>query len=458
MSYIILIYFIIAILIFFYFVNKKDILSPTNIICASYLLSVFFAFLGVGSWNTVSVLNIDVIYIYITGLIAFGVGEVFARRIVFKKKIIDNKSHDIVKNNMRIKISIGKVILASIVVIMGIIYLFWDLKTICRKSGLETNNLGQMLRFYRENSNMFNDKSDAVVSFNIISNQIIKLNNVICCIFMFVFINNIMDKKILQGFIDNIQYLFPILLSIIGSVFTSGRSALVKYVICALMFILYKIYRKNIAMGKIGRRRASRKIIKLVILVAIIVLPLFYIVLPLYGRKTSASLFDYVTFYLGCPAPSMSIFLDNYIPKKFSIINGESLIGVYSFLDKMKLITFNGAKYLEFTYKLGLGSNVYSSFRRSFVDFGILGVCISHFIFGFVYTKLYHSYKEGKSVLGIIFFSYYASYLFDAMRDDAFFTIFISFTTIVYLILFIILTKFFISRKYDIIDETCLKE
>lgn len=441
MTYIFLIIIVSILLIISYFLNKKEILSPSIIFLSSYLLSIIFAFIGTKSWNTVHELNSKLIIIYFIGMVSFLIGEFYARRIVLKKKKTLEK-----KEIQKIDISTGKIIVICLFIIVGIMYIIYDLKKVCLSNGLNTSNISLMIKFYREGSSLFTSSSTSTMSLNFISNQIIKVINVLCVLFMYVYFNNLIIKSK-----NNTKYLFPIILCFLGSVFTSGRSSMLKFIVSGLMIFFVLMYVKN-SDKKNFILKFNKKIFSILAKTAIIILPIFYLLLPLYGRTTTVNMIDYLTFYFGCPTPSFSIFLDHQLPVT-EFFGEETFTNIYSLLNKIHVLKYDRAQYLEFIWDFGMGSNVYSSFRRPYVDFGIFGVAVIHFLFGFVFEKMYKKYKTNRSIFFTVFYSYYASHLFDSMRDNAFSAIFLSVNTLIYIILFKIFINFVFFKEFNIDKE-----
>ena len=123
--------------------------------------------------------------------------------------------------------------------------------------------------------------------------------------------------------------------------------------------------------------------------------------------------------------------------KKSDLFGGETFRGVYETLARYHLTNTKTVTSAEWVL-IGSSSNVYTSIRPLFADFGIFGVIILMFIFGFIFSFCYMFIHTRNSLLAILIFSNYYYTLIDQIRDNFFYYNFNT-STLSYILIFIIL-------------------
>lgn len=435
MSYLILLSLIIILIITSFLAFKKDIMSPTFISCSVYAFSVVLAMLGLNSWNNELSLSLQLIVIVVLGLLSFFAGEILARKF-FGKDINEYKSKNHVKT-----INVNKWIywLTICFIIITMILLVVEIKRICNFYDFYSNSIPELLAFYRTKIGLFStDLMKDNVDINFIVKQMKKTCDVLCVVWMYIFFNNRINKV---GLKKNILNFIPIVLCLACTLLTSGRSLLMHMIVSFVMMYLI-IYYLN--------RKDSRlfKTIKILILSVIVVLPLFYLILPLTGRTTTENGFDYITFYLGTPIPSFNRSLNTNNSNEY--IGEDTFSGVYYSLNKLNIIDYEKPSTHEWTKFGSFSSNVYTSFRSYYRDFGVIGVLLCQLLFGFLVSILYIRLKSVKGPLLTIIYSYFGYVLIDQIRDEQFYNL-ISTSTIAYLLIIVVL--YFVYIKHDYIID-----
>ena len=324
--YFVLLIILILLSIFVFFLNKKDLLSPSLISCLVYIFCTIFAIFGQDTWNNIDI-SWKLIGIVTVGLTSFCFGEFVIR------KILKNNNNSVIKkddNHLEpVHIEKWKVILAIAFIVVEILLLFFEIKRISQVMGFNDSNFLKMFAFYREKSQLFSTEMiEKNISINIIVSQFNKLCSVLGVTFIFILIRNIINKDNIK---NNIIYSIPVILCLILSVMTGSRSQIIKYIIATIIisFILY------------SKRSNFKDILKKMIIIFIVgiitILPIFYITLPLFGRKQDKDFVGYISFYLGCSIPSFERYLENP-PQKDSQFGSESLRGINSLLYKTGII------------------------------------------------------------------------------------------------------------------------
>ena len=406
---------------------------PSFISCCMFAFCVLLAFIGTFTWNVEKVLSVKLILIIFVGLSSFIIGEIVARESTKTNKKNDNKENANKKVDIKvIKIDTWKLVLTIIGCILTAILLISEIKRICSFYGFESNSLPKILSFYRTKIGLFSTALiDDGIDINFIVKQMKKVCDVSCIIFMYIVANNILAKDKMKNII---VYCIPMTLTLFMTLLGSGRSIMMHMLVGFIMVYLIIFRNQN--------HKFTKKHIAIMISILFLSLLLFYLILPLVGRSTKDNFFEYITFYLGTPIPSFNYFLA-HTPIHDHYIGNETFSNLYYVLNKINLIDYVKIGSHEWIN----GSNVYTSFRRYYFDFGIIGVMLCQFIFGFVSSKIYLKIKDLKNIPLLIIYGYFAYILIDQIRDEQFFGLF-SLATFAYVILILLL--YWIYFKFDI--------
>lgn len=438
--YIVLLIALLVLAIIGYFVFEKDILSPTIITILIYLFATFLAWIGYFSWNTVSI-SFKLVLIILSGIISFGIGEFAYRKMKskLKKEPKAKKEGIYVYTKKQIDLKIWKQILLLVFVIITTFFMFTEMKRICIESGYEVSAFGEVLSTYRKISPLFSTKLlETKNTINVFVSQMKKVCDVICITITFVIFNNLVNntwkkKNILNFCKKNILYVLIILSCYVLSLLTTGRAQLMKYIIAAFFIYILVNYKKN--QGK----DLLKKFLVVATSMVVVSVTVFYFMLPILGRETKTNFKDYISFYFGCSVPSFQLYLDNP-PEKDEHFGSESLYGIQSFLYKMDLSDYVNPISREWVKISHFKSNVYTGYRRYLNDFGVIGVMICSFIFGFVFSHIYMNVKMKNDFRYLIFFAFYSYILIDQVRDELFFTRFIHINTVIHSILILLIS------------------
>lgn len=419
----------IIILCFTYFI-KKDIFHPACLISLSFCFSIFCAILNIENWKIN--LSSSTVEIILIGLLSFVMPSIFIG--IKKKKKID------LSEIIEIKISKSfTIIFLTLQFLFLILYIFWMKNYMGGFSKLF--NLSSMTKF------RFARSFDQTINYPSYISQGIKFSKALVYILTYIFINNTILKKTKKEKIRiNFSVVLSILMFVIQTFITGGRSELILFLIytITLYFYLYNFYNEKSG-TKIGKN-----LIKLVLFV-IFVLYLFSITRTLVGRTSNDGFISYISRYFGGSIQLFDKYLKNPI-KKSSIFGKETFYGINKFLGQLGLINENYTMHLEFRSSNGVElGNVYTAFRRMYQDFGILGIIILNFIHGTImscyYKKIYSSDKV-KLSLGIIFYFMLLHTIILMPFSDFFYSTVLS---INYLnIIFYMIVIMFFLKKYEL--------
>lgn len=425
MTYIYLI-IILSILLLYVYLNEKDIFSPLFLSLLAFLGAFVLALIGTFSWNTQKEMSMQLVLIFLIGILSFTVGAQIAQRISNKKKIVKN-----IKTK-EIKIEKWKVVISSIFIISTIILMVLEIKRICSFFGYNSNNISNLLSFYRSKSILYSNQISAkTADISFIVKQMHKASVVIGVLFIYAFCNNFfMEKK-------NYFLTIPIILSMMESLLTSGRSLFMKLIIIFLLCFLFFKIKKD--------KTIKTKTIIYGGVTIISILLLFYIMLPLLGRSTNISFIKYISFYFSCGIPSFDMFLAK-MPPHLGYIGEETFTGLYLFLNKFHIVNFTRIASYGWETIGGMHSNIYTSLKAYYFDFGYLGVCILQLLFGFLATLYYNFSKSNKNIIFLVIYFYYIYIFIEQIRAEQFYYL-ISSTTISHLL--IIIVMYYLLYKFN---------
>lgn len=422
-------YFLILVILFFilYFVYTKflnDILSPSFIYVSSMILCFICSIIGLLSWNNVKNLKLLTILIILISIISFIFGELCVR----KSFTFDNRKFKFKKIK---DIEWWKIIFQILFILITIILLYTEVKRIAIIAGYTSGGLGTMIGYFRNMSNLYTTELiENGQGVNVFVSQMRKVCEVMCFVNLYIFIKNIYDKNIKNS--KNFGFLCIIILCVFLSFLTGGRMQCLIYVVASIFIILVLLLSKN------SLKDILKKYYKQCIVVITIVIIGFYCLLPLSGRKNDVNFVTYMSFYFGTSVPSLDIYLDN--PKQSEYFGEETLRGVQNVLYKFGLsnkVQPISKEWIEFKIndQQSMFSNVFTSGKRFYHDFGLFGVMVCQFVFGFVFSFIYLKLKESSDTILFIFYSMFVYMIIDQVRDDLFYSNFLHINTLLYFLI-----------------------
>ena len=406
-----LLVFLLIALIISYLVSNRDILAPDVLFIAGFVLAVIAALMNVKEWAIN--LSVTTIMIIIVGILSFMISG-----YIFRILHPDKNSGKIRSEQLKeIKIPIWK---NFIVISIGIITIVLYNKEIVRLAQYADPVINQMTKI--------------VYSFGYI--------------YMYIFMNNMFAADKNRKIRKNIQYVIPVVIFSIMSIYKGNRSDIIGLVVM-MIFLYYMFLHKQIGWSK----HISGKMLKKVLIVFCIAMVVFYYMKDYVGRVSSLNFLAYITQYIGGSIELLDLYVKNSGIKHVTIPFSESLTGLIIGLKKIGLTSAILKKQLEFRYTptgIYLG-NVYTAFRRYYNDVGWIGVIMFPAILSWFMNKFYQKVKkyEGYSINTIFKTIVYASLIyvipFQAMEDS----FFINKITIGYLIelLLLFICVLFIFKK-----------
>lgn len=435
----------IILLMFSYIVFDRDILSPSVVMCAMYMICICLAISNIDTWDIEYHFNT---YIIVTlGMLSFIIAGLF---ITYTKKV--NVSLSDSRSNVTTYLS--KLNYNSHVIIVDkfviIIFLLVEIITtiiyfpeIYRISIIGGNTLGYsgMMTYYRNYTSYNVD----VENISVILSQFIKLCRGIGFVSLFIFVNNTIVNKNIKR---DLYLVILTLLTIIQMLLSGGRGGVLWMVSVAFVasYVIFK--RKN---G--WKKNINFKFIKRGIIIFVVLMVAFYMSKSLVRiLNTSNSIKDYISSYAGGPIVLFDLYVQNPL-EPTDIIGKETFYGLHQ-----TLLQFGFSEiyayyvHLEFRFSNGINiGNVYGAFRRYYHDFGIIGVIIlqglSSAFFYTYYNKIKRDRPKKYANFSLFLYGYLFYHVFEIPIDDNFFKSVISFNWVTTIIVFAIIYYVMVNIK-----------
>ncbi|WP_320927368.1 O-antigen polymerase [Hungatella sp.] len=358
-----------------FIVNENDIMAPSVIMCAMFILSTSFAIASIDIWEMRS-FEFNAFVILITGIFSFIVGEALYKlpRLKFVLSLPRNRKYEIDEIK---PISVQSIIL-KFFILFDVVMLSWYVIEIKRIVGDRNLSMAIMAGMYRSMT-VHMTVSDNIDGINSILSQGLKITQVAGLVTAYIFINNIFSGKAEKK--QQVRLIILTVMSILPYLFSANRGEILK-VFVAILFFCYVIWNQKY----MWKRNISWKFIRIGIIIIVIGIPAFYFSLKLIGRTTDLGLMEYTAKYVGSSIYMFSLYTENPVSKAIAF-GEESLIGLNTFLYRLGFNTYVRDVNLEYR---SLHSNVYTFFRRPYHDFGLGGMYVFTIIVAFFFSWLYN--------------------------------------------------------------------
>lgn len=429
---IILIFSFLTINILSFWYLKRNIMNPINILSIGFLVGALALYYAKDDWN-VSLEN-KTVFILILGTIVYCIGVLFAEFIVdafFSESSLEKR------NYLESRLSSNSVLIIALIIVEIIVTLV-VYKYIMEFSG--ATSLSDAISYYRDTLMSANAN---LVQFPGWLNQMMKVTMAGSYVSLFIF----MYFRLVRGEKESWVLVIPIIVYMVQSLLMGGRLQLIRVMlftlICAYFLTMYKSKSSNKANHFVI---ASSKWL-------IIILPFFYLIKGFLGRTSSDTFLTYIARYLGGPIECFDLYIKGHY---FS----SHLKGQETFASIYQLITGKGDiqsltfRWMQSPNGIWVG-NVYTGYKRYFVDFGITGVFVLLFllglIFGYMYFVILRSIKR-RNLAGYVLMCYgfFAYSIFFEFFDDTFFSVSFSVGTVLQLLeMYIFYRLFLVSAKSE---------
>ena len=384
---------LLVLLVFSYFLNRKDIIAPSFIFCLSFVFCVAWA-IGYSKIWELDTLHSNTFFVIVGGVSEFifvgYIVQIFFEQIKSKKYLNENFKIEEIYVNKEIK---------TICLLFSILTLYLCLKFVIRAvNGSWKNVAVAVAKFDRINkfSNVNLELPRIVGTLKLIVNAMVYW-------YVYVLINN----YLIQKKVDIVSLLIVIVSSLV-TMAVGGRNGVLN-IILAFVSIGYLLARKKYNFKSKMNIKAK---------VAIILLPITFIMAfpkmaGLLGRPVKGSSTYYMAIYCGAEIKNLDIYLQE---RNNNILNKNELSQTFINITRWiaPKIGYKDVKFkldLPFRYINGVNlGNVYTTFYPFIYDYGYLGVVyligLMSIIVQFVYEKSKRVHLSNKPSIWIIIYGY----------------------------------------------------
>lgn len=423
-------------LMLFLLINQLDYMSPTILFLAPFTVSILFAALYANEWGIQ--MNAITFFLLIFGFLSFFIGERLGKGIVKGK----NRNKNNVSNVSNLEIPMYKYVIIIIYELSAFFIYYKALVSIVSLKGY---------KYILFDSTYAKEMSSEVGFFVSTINKLAIVFAYLCTldlIYNYVFKKGKRIKKICDIIVILI-YLFTVLL-------TGSRGDVINYGV-SFLFLLYVLICKKKGWTI---KEYKKMLIKIIPACMTVIIGFFLLknIVKKSGQMASGFL-DIISSYMGAQIDLLDrLVSNNKYGISYNYIGYESFNNMYQFLNKIGVI--KDMPDIPFYYRAYnyIGCNVYTFFRRPYVDFGFLGclfiTMLCGYAFGYIYyKKIKNRNTDKKSLLSLLIYAFFINKVVMAFFDD-YITIQISMTTAVILVLFFVMYKFVFFSHVRI----CLKK
>lgn len=414
---------------FCYIKTGKDLLNPACILSLFSLFAIIVATsnyyyweLKDYSWKTTA--------LFLLGMYSFAIGSLLATKRNMQSKAFYLRSHS---NIGPIHISKRAFVILHIIMLLSFIVFLYFYRT-------QVSNFSAAM--FAEFKEYRNDEDESLPTH---INLIYKFIQIFALLDMFIFINNVQFEK----FWRNVGYLVTPVILFVMALFVANRGDILLFLMASFS-CWYIVQLRVKGFGK----RLRRKVVKSAALLGGAFLIFFWLLVFLLQADNEVaqnSMLFYVSNYVSGPVASFDLYIKQ---------GGESCQwwGQETFVTlNNNLASFGlghkSERFLEFRDTIGYAvTNIYSSFRRFYHDFGNEGLILLSLFQGWISTRFYN-YVLTKSFKSVIDFPLCVfCYLFYTIPytfiDELFYSSNVSISGIYKIALFYIVYKaYFLTQK-----------
>ena len=398
----------IVIFYFTFLISNNDVMFPGCIVCIVWIFGELCVIYNADYWN-VSISGKTTL-IYISTILVFVLMSFFGDYL--GKRGIRGFERSKKERYLTTEIPHRFIVLFTI---FNLISLFIVIASVWKKAGI---NSMKDSNAYAVAMSQYRGSDESLPS---MVKQLYKIMKCDSYVLLFFFCKRNKDRK-------SIFYLVPGILFCIASLSTGSRTDFLHFFIAALIVMYISMQERRCWSVK-----PNFKYIFGCIAAICAFLFFFNFVKTFVGRLNAADPLRYITSYAGGSIQLFDMYLDNPTPKSEQF--GQlSFYSLWQNFDKLKLAAWKPTG-LEFRMSNGhLIGNLYTSIRRYYQDFGLIGNYILQSLFAIFYSFWYRRIKKSNGFdngFSIIMYSMLVSPLFLHAIDDTFFSGFLCINTIV---------------------------
>lgn len=373
MNYIyLLLIFELILLIWSFLLNGQDIMAPSAIMCAMFVLSTVFAIMNIEAWGIDY--SLEAVLLLSTGLLVFILAETFFR-IVFVKKKKEIKQGD--TQFYEIPVQMWMIVF---LIVFNLAVSFWYYIEIKNIVGNGQGNVFELFASYRRMnvSNLANSKSESIST---LLNQFLKVVKASGYISVYMALNKFFCKG-KKG--QTLGLLIVAATSLIPSIMIASRAEFLKF-FSAILIEYYILWHQKHGWDRVF----SWKYIKIGLIILLVGIPVFYNSLHLMGRgSTEMTMMEYASEYVGSSIQLFDLYIKEPVP--CNSFGEETLVGIRKVLGILGIQSASKSSNLEFRLLGEDKSNVYTFFRRPLHDYGLVGMYIFTILVAFLFAWLYY--------------------------------------------------------------------
>lgn len=434
-----------------YYVNNRDIASPSVVILVIFVISQLLNLVYIEKWNVF--FSVKYFYVIILGYVFSLCGDVCGKLVNHRawsvKKAKSKKGNRNQKGTFRIPFLFNGII---IVFMLFVAYLYYnDMIRIARTYG--DLSLQTVLQAVRNVTYFAGTGSDIEGGTSTLLSHAILASKAIAYIYIYILLYNIIYCK--KKIRDNWILIIPPIIYLVESTFSTSRSQIL-YFMAGVCFILYLLWHcKN---GKVSQKTKS-KFIKYGLFTIIAFCIVFYLLGFLTRKSLAISFVDNIAVYVGGSQISLSRWLERFT-ETTRYFGEESLCGIRKVMLRLGLTDHYVVRHLEFENFGSYRGNVYTAFRRYISDFGILALPFMQFISTFIVSLIYNRIKKRKVPGGLIIVYGYIVYsicmeAIDELFFSSVFEISNAYIFVYGYIVFTTIKRNYLKNEYTIIENQC---
>lgn len=387
-----MIYLLLAGIVLLLFLSLKfidrDFLSPVNLFLLYSVFAIAILFLCYEEWK-VGEYGAQATAVYLAGTLCFALGCYLAKKISYKTGKVREKteqSEDMSdeangRETKRIEIGYVKIAVMSVVTLAALVGTWiWLIK-------LEEGSSDYTIAMAINNRRTMEIQGKLVGEYakGRVWMILTEFSGAFASIALFVFVRNAVNRKLVKS---DILLWIPIMVCVLEFLSLSNRGGIFLMTFSGIMswFVSMKV--------KCGwKGTLNKKVIKTAVIALAVFIPVFFGSLFVVGRHLAlrhAGYKQYTAIYVSGGVRCLDWYMKEPTdpPKRFG---EETLVALYANLYSRFGIGENTTRYLEWrNLNDEPVANTYTSFRRFYHDFGIVGVAILALLQGLIISLLYY--------------------------------------------------------------------
>lgn len=432
-----MIYLLAVVLVVFsmgiYISEKKDILSPSVIVGASFALCVCLDALCAEEWDLP--MHINTCIAILCGILSFNIGACVVGQSFSKVKTV--KFND----DNRFDVQIIWISLMSLVLLCFLYLNYNEFNAISHKF-TTSENFSVMLRTVIDKLQAGEVKYSTWYTWRMIIAQAVTY------VSLFSFIYNAIYLRI-----HMFRFLVPVAIYIPILIVTAGRQDflyLAIFILVSTIFLYQSKYNFDV--------RKSYKVLGFLFLCFCAFLIFFFVSGILSGKiQAGMSPVKVLAHYAGTNISALDVFINQVTIPDDQYIGQITLTKIYNNLRSFGIDVPEKNVYIStFVFFSGISTNVYTAFRRYIQDYGYFGCFLIMFILGSLYSSFYGILKyRTKSCFLLIVYSTYCYPIFLFCREERFMTSILSARCLFTVLIMFLVYKFYIrkSHKGEVTNE-----